>query len=96
MSDVGVTSDVVVNKKARKSYKEVEEDEFEDEQEEEEAGGHNGVNGDNGDEGDDDEELGEDEYVVEKIFSHYIADDVRQHERSWLLPLPQYSTGLTA
>lgn len=98
MSDVGVTSDVVTTKKPRKSYKEDEEDEFDEEQEEEVADA-NGANGDAGgdeEEGDDDEELEEDEFVVEKIFSHYIADDVRYHRLPRLLLPPRSFTTLTA
>lgn len=84
MSDVGVTSDVLP-KKPRKSYKEVDEHEFDEEEEEGEdaaADTKKGANGGAGDDEDDeDEDLDEDEFVVEKIFSHYIAEDVRYHER---------------
>lgn len=93
MSDVGVTSDVLPkSKKPRKSYKEVDENEFEDDEEEDEGvADTNGANGAGGDDDeDDDEELDEDEFVVEKIFSHYIADDVRYRE----LPSLDQSTGV--
>lgn len=70
MSDVGITSDVLPPK-ARKSYKEPDIDEFDDD-EDEAADSKPAV--DENDE--DDEGLDEDEFVVEKIFSHYIADDV--------------------
>lgn len=70
MSDVGITSDVLP-KKARKSYKEPDPEEFDDEMDvkPDTAGGD--------DEEEDGEDLDDDEYVVEKIFSHYIAEDVR-------------------
>lgn len=76
MSDVGITSDVLP-KKARKSYKEPDIDEFDDDEEEEEAADSKPAvaNNDN-DEAEDDEELEEDEFVVEKIYSHYIDADV--------------------
>lgn len=79
MSDVDVKSNVVP-KKPRVSYKEIpeDEDEFEDEDEVDTKVGIKPVNGaTEDDEEGDDEDLDEDEYVVEKIFSHYIADDVR-------------------
>lgn len=76
-----MVSDVIVPKKPRKSYKEPAEDEFdeEDDEEEQEPDRANGVGagGDADGNDDDDDELDEDEFVVEKIFSHYIADDVR-------------------
>lgn len=82
MSDVGVTSDVLP-KKARKSYKEPEPDEFEEDEEDDDVQPDIGAGGAEDDEEDeDDEDLDEDVFVVEKIFSHYIADDVRGLE--WL------------
>lgn len=77
MSDVGITSDVLP-KKARKSYKEPDIDEFDDDDEEEEeaADSKPAVTNDDNDEVEDDEELEEDEFVVEKIYSHYIDADV--------------------
>lgn len=50
-------------------------DEFDDD-EDEAADPKPAVANDNEDD-EDDEDLDEDEFVVEKIFSHYIADDVR-------------------
>lgn len=70
MSDVGITSDVLPTK-ARKSYKEPDIDEFDDD-EDQAADSKPAVDEDDEDE----EDLDEDEFVVEKIFSHYIADDV--------------------
>lgn len=75
MSDVAITSDVLPKKtKGRPSYKEPDPEEFAEEEEEE-------VQPDGGAGDDDDEEgaedMDDDEYVVEKIFSHYIAADVR-------------------
>lgn len=74
-------------KKTRKSYAEPEEDEFDDAEEEEEEEEEEQEEGDaaadtkqvNGgdEEEEDDEDMDEDEYVVEKIFAHYIAKDVR-------------------
>lgn len=71
-------------KKARKSYKEPKEDEFdgavddtEDDVNDESAADDNQENGVDKDEDEEDEDMDEDEYVVEKIFSHYIAEDVR-------------------
>lgn len=71
-------------KKARKSYKEPEEDKFdeavddaEDDVKDESAADDNQENGVDEDEDEEDEDMDEDEYVVEKIFSHYIAEDVR-------------------
>lgn len=63
-------------KKARKSYKEPTEDEFDDAEEEDAPADAKQENGDDEEE-EEDEDLDEDEYVVEKIFSHYIAEDVR-------------------
>lgn len=74
MSDVGITSDVLP-KKSRKSYKEPDVDEFDDDEEEEVADSKPAGAADEDTE--DDEDLEEDEFVVEKIFGHYIADDVR-------------------
>ncbi|CAN8097915.1 unnamed protein product [Discula destructiva] len=76
MSDVGITSDVLP-KKVRKSYKEPDVDEFEDEQEDvkPDLGAPAGGAADGEEEEEDGEELDEDEFVVEKIFSHYIAAD---------------------
>ncbi|KAJ4420648.1 hypothetical protein N0V82_004213 [Gnomoniopsis sp. IMI 355080] len=76
MSDVGITSDVLP-KKSRKSYKEPDVDEFDDddEDEDEEEVADSKPADVKGDDGEDDEDLEEDEYVVEKIFEHYIAND---------------------
>lgn len=78
MSDVEIKSDVLP-KKPRKSYNEPDLDEFNDE--EDEIADTKPTRGAGGNSEDDDEENGEDldddEYVVEKIFSHYIAEDVR-------------------
>lgn len=68
MSDVGVTSDVIP-KKARKSYKEPDPEEFDEEDAKPDTTG-------GGDEEEEGEDLDEDEFIVEKIFSHYIAEDV--------------------
>lgn len=77
MSDVGITSDVLP-KKSRKSYKEPDLDEFNDEEEEVvDIKPAVGADGDGDEDEDDEDDLDEDEFVVEKIFSHYIADDVR-------------------
>lgn len=73
MSDVGITSDVLPQK-ARKLYKEPDIDEFDDDEDEAADSKPAVANGDEDDE--DDEDLDEDEFVVEKIFSHYIAKDV--------------------
>lgn len=73
MSDVGITSDVLP-KKTRKLYKEPDIDEFDDDEDEAADPKPAVANADEDDE--DDEDLDEDEFVVEKIFSHYIADDV--------------------
>lgn len=75
-SDTGVVKSDVVTKKHKPSYKEPAEDEFDDEfdDEDEDLPDANGVVKEEDD--DDDEDLDEDEFVVEKIFSHIIADDV--------------------
>lgn len=73
-ADTGIKSDVLP-KKARKSYKEPDPEEFDD-QEDAEPDTAAGGGGDEEEE-EDGEDLDDDEYVVEKIFSHYIAEDVR-------------------
>ncbi|KAJ4393442.1 hypothetical protein N0V93_002652 [Gnomoniopsis smithogilvyi] len=60
-------------KKSRKSYEEPDVNEFDDEDENEVAD-FKPADAEEEEENDD-EDLDEDEYVVEKIFSHYIADD---------------------
>ncbi|KUI52928.1 Chromo domain-containing protein 2 [Cytospora mali] len=71
-ADVAVKSDIVPKKgRGRKSYKEVEE--FDDNEDMVDTKNTNGNAAE--DEDEEDEDLEEDEYVVEKIFSHYIADD---------------------
>lgn len=75
MSDVGIQSDVLP-KKSRKSYKEPDLDEFDDDEEDDVADTKpSGVDAENDDD-EEGEDLDEDEFVVEKIFSHYIAEDV--------------------
>lgn len=77
-----VKSDVVA-KKPNPSYAEPAEDEFDDDDEEDlpDANGKNGASKDDADEDDDDDEdLDEDEFVVEKIYSHIVAEDVRSAE----------------
>lgn len=64
-------------KKGRKSYKEPEADEFDDEVEDDAADTKQENGNDDEEEEEEDEDMEEDEYVVEKIFSHYIAEDVR-------------------
>lgn len=81
MSDAGIRSDLLPKKgRAPKSYKEPEPDEFEED--EEVRPDATGAEDDDDDE--DGEDLDEDEFVVEKIFSHYIAEDVRCPQ--WPLP----------
>lgn len=64
-------------KKSRKSYKEPDEDEFEDEIVDTKGTNGNTIQDEEDNEDEDEDDMDEDEYVVEKIFSHYIADDVR-------------------
>lgn len=95
-SNPGVTSDITTSstKKTRKSYKEPDEAEFDD-PEDDAVPDTNQENGDDEEEdNNEDEDLDEDEYVVEKIFSHYIAEDVRwlAHQRGGGL---LEATGLT-
>lgn len=80
MSNPDVTSDTLTSsaKRVRKSYKEPDEDEFDEDEEEEDdaAAVTKQENGNEEEEEGEDEDMDEDEFVVEKIFSHYIADDV--------------------
>lgn len=75
MSDAGITSDVLP-KKSRPSYKEPDVDEFDEDVQPDLGGSEDKDDEEKGDE-EDGEDMDEDEYVVEKIFSHYIAEDVR-------------------
>lgn len=98
MSDPGVANDVVP-KKLRKSAKEETEDDFDDDGDEVvDTKDTNGIgahdhdedgdgDGDGDEDEDNEEDLDEDEYVVEKIFAHYIANDVRfpsAFQSSWV------------
>lgn len=93
MSDVGITSDLLPSRKQqRKSYKEVPEEDFEEEESSEDekapvkakATAKESNGGDDEEEDDEEEDLDEDEFVVEKIFAHYIDEDVCWAPQNWL------------
>lgn len=72
--DVTVKSDIAPKRgRGRKSYKEAEV--VDDDEDMPDVKDTNGVAAEDDEEEDEDDDLEEDEYVVEKIFSHYIADD---------------------
>lgn len=75
--DFAVTSDILPPKKVGRGRKPTkkEEEVSEDDDIPDTKITNGGADEDDEEEDDDDEDLDEDEYVVEKIFSHYIADD---------------------
>ncbi|KAG8170204.1 hypothetical protein KVR01_000949 [Diaporthe batatas] len=78
--DFAVTSDILPPKKVGRGRKPIKKEEEEEEVSEDDDGPdtkmtNGGADEDDGEDEDEEEDLDEDEYVVEKIFSHYIADD---------------------
>ncbi|PSR97451.1 hypothetical protein BD289DRAFT_492428 [Coniella lustricola] len=94
MSDVGITSDLLPprKKQQRKSYEEVPEEDLKEASSEDEklpsvqtTKTMKNFNGDEEAEEDDEEEedMDEDEFVVEKIFSHYVEAGQAKFEVKW-------------